>query len=142
MKNIDLLLKKFKSKYPSTIAWRIDKHAEVVKNHLNKGEEVLYAFAAQKNKGVTEIFFSCVVVLTNKRLLIGHKRIVPGYFLYSITPEMYNDLTVKAGLIWGNIVIDTVKEVIELSNISKSALDEIETNVTEFMMKEKKNSNK
>ena len=36
------------------------------------------------------------------------------------------------------ITIDTVKEMVNLSNIDKKALTEIETNITEFMMEEKK----
>ena len=51
---------------------------------------------------------------------------------------MFNDLKVAGGLIWGKIYIDTVKEFVTLSNISLSALDEIETNITEYMMEEKK----
>ena len=51
---------------------------------------------------------------------------------------MYNDLTVKAGLIWGTIVIDTVKEKIIVSNIDKNALPEIETYITSFMEEAKK----
>ena len=75
---------------------------------------------------------------TSKRILIGRKRVVFGYFLDSITPDMFNDLKVHGGLIWGRIYIDTVKEFVTLSNISLSALDEIETNITEYMMEEKK----
>lgn len=138
MDNLAKLLKNFKRKYPNTIAWRVNKHAEIIRKHLNPGEEVKYAFACQKSKSSSEIFFTSVVALTNKRLLIGQKRVVPGYFFHAITPDMYNDLEVKSGLIWGNIVIDTVKEVVELSNISNKALDEIETSITEFMMNEKK----
>ena len=138
MDELSKKLMEFKRKYPSTVAWRVSKHAGIIRKHLNPGEEVRYAFACQKSKSSSEIFFTCVVALTNKRLLIGQKRVVPGYFFHAITPDMYNDLEVKGGLIWGNIVIDTVKEVVELSNISKSALDEIETNITEFMMREKK----
>ena len=51
---------------------------------------------------------------------------------------MFNDLTVNTGIIWGKVYIDTVKEFVTLSNISLSALDEIETNITEYMMEEKK----
>ena len=39
---------------------------------------------------------------------------------------------------WGNIVIDTIKEVITISNIDVKALDEIETNITEIVIKQKK----
>ena len=61
-----------------------------------------------------------------------------GYFFKSITPDMFNDLTVKMGLVWGKVYIDTVKEFVCLSNIQKEALPEIETAITAYMMEEKK----
>ena len=42
------------------------------------------------------------------------------------------------GIIWGKIDIDTVKEVVHLSNLQRESLDEIETVITEYMMEEKK----
>ena len=128
----------FKHKHPGGITWRLKKHCDVVEKHLNPGEEVLFVFMGQKNNSWYEVFMSCVVVLTNKRLLIGQKRVVWGYFLSSITPDMYNDLLVYQGLIWGRVTIDTVKEEVVISNLPKSGLDEIETNISEFMMQEKK----
>ena len=50
---------------------------------------------------------------------------------------MFNDLTVKSGIMWGKINIDTIKETIILSNIDKAALPEIETKVTEYMMEQR-----
>ena len=91
----------FKRKHPGGITWRLKKHCEVVEKHLNPGEEVMFAFSGQKNTKFYEPFFSCVVVLTTKRILIGQKRVVWGYFLSSITPDLYNDLLVYQGLIWG-----------------------------------------
>ena len=91
-----------------------------------------------KNDYLFDIITSCVVALTNKRILIGQKRLLFGYFFTAITPDLFNDLKVKSGLIWGKIYIDTVKEFIPLSHIQNDALDEIETNVTEYMMEEKK----
>lgn len=131
-------LKNFKSKYPMTISWRLKSHSKVVNNHLNPGEEVLYAFAAQKNDNPLDIITTCAVVLTNKRIIIGQKRLLFGYFFTSITPDMFNDLTVKMGIIWGKIYIDTVKEIVKLSNIQQEALDDIETTISEYMMQEKK----
>ena len=128
----------FKKKYPLTVAWRIKQHSKLVENFLNPGEEVYYAFAAQKNNNPLDIITSCVVALTNKRILIGQKRLIFGYFFTAITPDMFNDIKVKSGIIWGKIYIDTVKEFIPLSNIQNDALDEIETNITEYMMEEKK----
>ncbi len=138
MKKVVELTKEFKRKYPTTIAWRIKKNASIIEKHLNPDEEVLYAFTAQKNNSIFDITSTAVVALTNKRLLIGRKRVVFGYFLDSITPDLFNDLKVLSGIFWGKIHIDTMKEFITLSNISKKALPEIETMISSYMMKEKK----
>lgn len=128
----------YKRRYSGGIYWRLRKHAAVIEKHLNPGEEVLYAFPAQKNESHKDIFSTCILALTNKRILIGQSRIFVGYAFTSITPDMFNDLEVYQGLVWGVITIDTVKELVNLSNIDKKALPEIETNITEFMMEEKK----
>ena len=98
----------FKQRHPGTVAWRLRQNSSVVERHLNPDEEVLYAFAAQKNDSSFDIFGTAVIAITNKRILIGRKRVVIGYFLNSITPDMFNDLKVHGGLIWGRIYIDTV----------------------------------
>ena len=59
----------YKKKYSKTIAWRLKSHAKVVERHLNPGEEVLYAFAGQKNDKFYDVWTSCVVALTNKRII-------------------------------------------------------------------------
>ena len=129
----------FKKKYPMTVAWRIKQHAKVIDNHLNPGEEVVSVFVAQKNESLFDIWTTCLVVLTNKRIMIAQKRVVFGYFFTSITPDMYNDLKVSMGIFWGKIYIDTIKELVCFSNIQRAALDEIETSITEYMMECKKN---
>ena len=130
--------KKFKRNYPSTIAWRIKKHCDIVEEHLNPEEEVRYVFVGQRNNNFYDIISTAVFVITNKRLLIANDRLLFGYFLYSITPDMFNDLTVVSGLVWGKVIIDTIKEEVFVSNLSKRSLDEIETKVKEYMMEEKK----
>ncbi len=131
-------LKKFKCKYRSTIAWRLRKHAKVVERHLNPDEQVLFCFAAQKGFSSLDIFSTFAVVLTNKRIILAQKRLIFGYTFLAITPDMFNDLTVRSGLIWCTVYIDTIKETVILSNISKRAAAEIETQITEYMMGEKK----
>ncbi len=129
----------FKHKYPKTVSWyRIQKHAQVIEKHLNPGEVVKYTFVGQKNDLFYDVFSTSVIAVTNKRILIGQKRLLFGYFLTSITPDMFNDLEVYQGLLWGKVTIDTIKEVVAISNLDKKSLPEIETNVTEFMMEEKK----
>lgn len=131
-------VKEFKQKFPMTISWRLKAHSKVIEEHLNPGEVVNYAFAAQKNANPFDIITTYVVVLTNKRILLGQKRLLFGYFFKAITPDMFNDITVSMGLIWGRVTIDTVNEQVYLSNIQREALDDIETAVTEYMMREKK----
>ena len=127
-------LKKFKKKYPLTVAWRIKSNLRVLEKHLNYDEKVIYLFCGQKNPKSYDIFSTGVIAITNKRILIGRKRVLFGYALDTIMPYMYNDLNIRAGLIWGKIIIDTIKEVIVFSNIDKAALDEIETNISEAMI--------
>ena len=138
MKNVYSLLKEYKTKHSSTIAWRLKAHSKVIEKHLNPGEEVKYAFVAQRGFSSFDIFCTFAVVLTNSRILLAQKRLLFGYTFLAITPDLFNDITVKAGIIWGKVYIDTVKETVVLSNISKSSLDEIETEITEYMMEEKK----
>ena len=127
-----------KKKYSFGISWRLKKNSKVIETHLNPDEKVLYVFVAQKNISMFDIFTTAVVALTDKRLLVGRKRVLFGYFLDSITPEMFNDLKVLSGILWGKIQIDTINELVTLSNIDKKALPEIETMVTSYMMEEKK----
>lgn len=129
---------KFKKLHPSTIGWRIKQNASIVEKHLNPDEKVLYVFVAQKNDNPLDVLSTAVVALTDKRILIGRKRVVFGYFLDSVTPDLFNDLKVKGGLIWGKVYIDTVKEFITLSNIGVEALPEIETEISSYMMEMKK----
>lgn len=127
----------FKKRFPGTISWRLKAHAKVIEKHLNPEEEVQYVFAAQRGLSSLEMFNTYAIAVTNKRILLVQKRLLFGYMLVSITPDMFNDLTVTSGIIWGKVIIDTVKEVVTFSNISKKAIYEIETTVTEMMMREK-----
>lgn len=129
---------KFKKKYPSTIAFRLKEHCKVLEKHLNPGEKVIYIFAGQKNAHSIAIPNTFVIALTSERLVFARKRLFFGYFFYAITPDMFNDLKVNSGILWGKIMIDTVKEFAVISNLSKDSLSEIETKITQYMMNEKK----
>lgn len=129
--------KQFRKKYPLTVAWRLRKHCKVAQKHLNPEEEVLYTFQAQRSGSSLDIISTYVIVLTNKRIMLAHKKLLFGYLFAAITPDLFNDLEVKMGIIWGKVVIDTVKEVVTLSNLDRRSLDDIETNISEYMMREK-----
>ena len=139
MNNSYSILKDFMKKFPMTIAWRLKQHCKVVDKHLNSDEKILYMFAGQKNDSSIDIFHTYVVAFTNKRIMLCTKRVVFGYFLKSITPDMYNDLTVYRGLLFGRVILDTVKEVITITNIDVNALNDIETNITDVVLNYKKN---
>jgi hypothetical protein len=129
----------FKAKYPGTITWwRLKKHAKVIEEHINPDEEPIFSFAGQKTPETWDFFSTAVLTLTNKRILVAQDHILTGYTLNSVTPDMYNDLEVYAGVLWGRVTIDTVKERIVFTNIDKKALGEIETQNSQHMMEEKK----
>ncbi|MBR2604000.1 MAG: PH domain-containing protein [Bacilli bacterium] len=134
-KNVYKLADDFLSKYSFTIAWRIKQHAKIMEKHLNSDEEIFYLFAAQKNPNPFDIFSTCLVALTNKRIMVAQKRVIFGYNLKSVTPDLFNDFSVYKGIIFGKVYIDTVKEFIALSNIDPKALPEIETNLSEYLLR-------
>ena len=55
----------FKKKYPTTIAWRLKTHSEVIKKHLSADEAILYVFAGQKSPFIWDMFSTYLVTLTN-----------------------------------------------------------------------------
>lgn len=129
----------FKAKYPGTITWfRLKKHARVIEQHLNADEEPLYSFAGQKNDDMLDIFSTSVLCLTNKRILIGQDHLLTGYTLNSITPDLFNDMQVYSGILFGKITIDTLKEVVVFTNLDKKSLPEIESAISNNMMEQKK----
>lgn len=130
--------KDFERRFPGTISWRLKEHADLAAELINKDEEILYAFASQKDPNSLNIFSTFIFVITDKRIVLAQKRLFYGYFYYSITPDMFNDLTLRVGLIWGKAIIDTVKEQVYLSNISKKAIKEIETVLTKYMIQKKR----
>ena len=130
-------VKKFKFKYPWTIAWRLRQHSKVIDNYIADDEKVMYSFTGQKTDNPFDIVTTYVIVITNKRILLGTKRLLFGYFFTSITPDLFNDLKVKMGIVWGKLYIDTIKEFFTISKIDKKALTEIETNFSALMMEEK-----
>lgn len=129
--------RKFRRKYPLTIAFRLWAHSKVLAKHLNPGEKIKFVFGAQKGPSSRDILSTYIVVITDKRIMIARKRLVFGYFFLAITPELFNDIKVKKGFLWAKIEIDTVKEYIVLSNIQGAAASKIETAITQYVMKKK-----
>lgn len=132
-------VKEFKNKYPFTITWwRLKAHSKLVDKFLHPGETVIYAFPGQNDDSYSSIFNTAVLALTNERIIVAQDRLIVGYKLASVTPDLYNDLTIDAGLIWGTVKIDTVKEIIYFSNLSKKSLPEIQNKISHYMIEAKK----
>lgn len=134
-REVNKLVADFLKKYPFTITWRLRQHSKILAKHLNPGEKIFYIFPAQKNANTFDIYSTCIVAFTDKRILIAQKNVLWGYKLFSVTPDMFNDFEVYKGLIFGRLDIDTIKEVIKLSDIDPRALVEIESNLSEYLTK-------
>lgn len=131
-------VKLFKRKYPWTVSWRIKKHCSVIDIHLNPNEKIEFAFTGQLDDKPLSLFNTGVLAVTTERLIIAQKKLIIGYKFSSVTPDLYNDLLVRAGILWGTVTIDTVREQIHISDLDKSSLPEIETAITMFMQEAKK----
>lgn len=133
------MLKGFKSKYPGCVTWfRLKKHCSIIDKHLNPNEKVEYIIAGQLDNETLSFFNTGVLAITNERLVIAQNRLIVGYKFSSVTPDLYNDLQVDTGLLWGTICIDTIKEKIYVSDLDKKCLPEVETKITMFMQENKK----
>lgn len=132
-------VKIFKKNYPWTVTWwRLKKHSKLLDKYLHPNEKIIYAFAGQNDDIPSSFFNTAVVAITNERLIVAQDRLIVGYDVSFVTPDLYNDLRVDAGLLWGTITIDTVKELIHVSKLSNSALPEIQQKVSSYMMEAKK----
>lgn len=135
--------KLFIKKYPMCVTWwRLKKHCAIIDKHLNPGETVQLVVCGQLDNNHMSFFNTGVLAVTNQRICVAQDRLIVGYKFSSITPDMYNDLQVDAGLIWGMLTIDTIKEKVFVSNLDKSCLPEVETVITSFMIEEKRKYDK
>ena len=75
-------------------------------------------------------------------MIIAQDNIIVGYDLNSITPDLYNDMQLHAGILCRIITINTVKETVYFSNLSKRSLPEIQKEISSFMNEAKKNYHK
>lgn len=132
-------VKAYKDKYPSTLAFRLKKHAEVVEKNIKKDERVLYTFCGHGIAGNTSVengassYGTVVVALTNKRIVIGHKGLLFGSKIKSIDMKKYNDMTVDKGLIWSSLNIDTFKEEFKVAGLTAEGANEAEENVSRII---------
>jgi len=133
------LVQDFNRRNKGTVRWfRTRKHADLVDRSLNPNEKVLFAFVGQYDDSHGTLFDTAVLALTNDRVIVAQDRLILGYKVISITPDMFNDISIDAGLIWGFVTIDTIKEKIYFSNMSKKGLLEIKKMISSYMLEAKK----
>lgn len=129
----------FQKKYPLTISWfRLKKHAKLLDKNLYPDEKIIYAFPGQIHSAGNGIFNTGIFAITNKRIITAQDRLIIGYKINAITLDLYNDLQVSAGVIWGSVTVDTVKETLVFTHIQKSGLIEIQKSITSYIIKSKK----
>lgn len=129
----------FRKKYPLTVAFRLKANSAVVQKHLDAGETPLYTFVGQKRKDRMGRNQTAVVTITDKRILIGRSKLFNfGYTLNVITPDMFNDLRVECGPVFGSVILDTVKEKVVITHLDRRSLDDIENHVSGTMTNLKK----
>lgn len=129
----------FRRKFPLTIAFRLKANSAVVQKHLDAGETPLYTFVGQKRKDRMGRNQTAVVTITDKRILIGRSKLFHfGYILNVITPDMFNDLRVECGPIFGSVILDTIKEKVIITYLDRRSLDDIENHVSGTMTNLKK----
>ena len=131
------VLKQFEKKYPQSLTWwRLSKHAELLDSNLHPNEEVIFAFAGQwcESDGWLN---TGVMALTTERIIIAQNRLILGFRVISIAPKFFNDVKVKAGAIWGTVTIDTAKEKVYFTKVSRKALFEIKNTISKYMLEYK-----
>ena len=138
-KSIYEAAREFRKKHPLTVAFRLKANSAVVQKHLDAGETPLYTFVGQKRKDRMGRNQTAVVTITDKRILIGRSKLFNfGYTLNVITPDMFNDLRVECGPVFGSVILDTVKEKVVITHLDRRSLDDIENHVSGTMTNLKK----
>ena len=99
-------VKAFKTKYPKTVAFRLEKHSKVAEKVLDKDERILYAFASGRK--------TYVYIFTDKKFIRARKNILWGDYIDTFNYGMLKgpnispleNIEISKGLIWNNLQID------------------------------------
>lgn len=112
--------------------WRL-KHFQIVENQLNDDEEVLVAFIGIKNYvSLTNHEENWAYAVTNKRIIIGQKGLI-GEKVDVISLRDLNDISFRKGLVFGVLIIDTIKEEFNVG-IRKDIATNVHELVTNALM--------
>lgn len=109
--------------------WRL-KHFKIVEQQLKDDEEILVAFIGIKNfVDIANHEENWAYAVTNKRIIIGQKGLI-GEKVDVISLRDLNDISFRKGLVFGVLIIDTIKEEfnVGLNKNSATAIHELVTN--------------
>lgn len=97
------------------------KHFEIIEVSIQNDENVYMCFMGLHNHregGGSDGNYAYAI--TNKRIIMAQKKAF-GQNLQSVLLENLNDITVSTGILSGIVVIDTMKEVFNVSTTNKEA---------------------
>ncbi len=97
------------------------KHFGIIEKNLGADEDVIFSFIGLHNYvSMTKHDNNFAYAVTNKRILLGQKRVV-GEVFQSIALNRINDITFQSGLAYGVITVDAQTERFNVAVIKNQA---------------------
>lgn len=94
--------------------WGI-KHFTLIQDSLSADEDALMCFIGLHNyQSATKHDNNYAYTITNKRIIMAQKKVI-GESIQTVAINNLNDITLKTGMVFGVITIDTMKEVFNIA---------------------------
>jgi hypothetical protein len=125
MKSIYEKALEFKNRYPGTFGYRLKKHAKVIEDNLLEGEKVTNVYC-----GSLGTFDTAILAITNKRIILGHKKLFFGSKCVSINNDKICSVNAYNGMIWGKVIISSLSDdYFALYHLGKKASTKIQEGI-------------
>lgn len=118
------------------------KHFSLVEQALGEDEHAIMCFIGLHNYiSTTKHDNNYAYAITNKRIIMGQQKLV-GQSFQTVMIDNLNDITMKTGMIFGTVIIDTVKETfnVGINKISAKKINSVIHNVLLSLKEERKSS--
>lgn len=102
-------------------------HFEVVERNLSPDEDVVFAYVSngvKDRRGDWIVGGHTAIVFTTKKMMYAQRRKIMGDFVKTVNYDNINDISSKIGWLFGDIVIDSLTEYMDLS-VDKVKVEEI-----------------
>lgn len=97
------------------------KHFQLLVDSLLPGEQILFPFIGIRNfQSMSKHEKHFAYAVTNKRIVCAQKKVV-GQIVQSVSWNNVNDVTLKSGIAFGVVTIDTFKETFNVAITPESA---------------------